>query len=118
MSQDSVPIGYAALRCRCPRCGKGKLYSGLLKVATQCSACGLSFKGHEQGDGPASLSILIVGALVGIAASVVEVMFAPPFWLHAVLWTPTIIILSLLSLRWIKAAIVAAQYQYRRENFE
>lgn len=117
MDEAPVSIGYVALRCRCPRCGRGKLYGGLLKVADQCGECGLDLKAHEQGDGPATLSILFIGALVGIAASVVEVMLTPPFWVHAVLWTPLIIVGSLLSLRWIKAAIIAAQYQFKREDF-
>ena len=117
MSEAPVSIGYVALRCRCPRCGQGRLYAGLLKVADRCEACQLDLKAHEQGDGPATLSILFIGALVGIAASVVEVMFAPPFWLHAVLWIPLIILGSLLSLRWLKAAIIAAQYQYKKDDF-
>ena len=35
---------------RCPRCGKGRLFSGIITIAPACSACGLSFAGHEQGD--------------------------------------------------------------------
>jgi uncharacterized protein (DUF983 family) len=103
---------------RCPRCGKGKLYSGLLTVAGHCSECGLPLRAHEQGDGPAFFAILIIGALAAIGAAVTEIKFAPPFWLHAVIWGPFIIGGSILSLRWLKAALIAAQYRLRKEDFQ
>jgi len=43
----------AGLTCRCPRCGRGKLFDGLLTVAPVCSACGLDLKKEDSGDGPA-----------------------------------------------------------------
>jgi uncharacterized protein (DUF983 family) len=101
----------------CPACGKGKLFKSLLTVADGCSECGLSFTGHEQGDGPAFLSVLLIGALTGIFAAIVEIKFAPPFWLHALIWIPFVIGGSLFSLRLCKAAIVAAQYRYRKDDF-
>jgi len=110
-------MGYAALRCRCPRCGKGRLYQSLLKIAHRCEVCGLPFAKHEQGDGPAFFGILLVGTLVGIFAAVVEIKFAPPFWVHAALWIPFIVIGSVLSLRVLKAALIAAQYHYRKDDF-
>jgi uncharacterized protein (DUF983 family) len=102
---------------RCPCCGKGKLYDGLLKVVDACAACGLSFKNHEQGDGPAFFAITFVGALIAIAASIVEIKYEPPFWLHAALWIPLICILSVLSLRFAKAAIISLQYARKPEDF-
>lgn len=106
------------LRCRCPRCGQGKLYRGLLTIVPQCSECGLSFQGHEQGDGPASLSILLIGALVGIFATIVEIKFQPPFWVHAMLWIPFVVVGSILSLRFLKAAMVAMQYRTQKQDFD
>ncbi len=102
---------------RCPRCGKGKLYRGLLTVADQCDDCRLSFQGHEEGDGPAVFSILIIGALVAIFAAVIEIKYEPPFWLHAALWIPFILGGSILSLRLLKAALIATQYRLRKEDF-
>jgi len=112
-----VSIAYAALRCRCPRCGKGKLYHNLLDIAARCNRCGLEFKAREQGDGPAFFGILIVGALTAIFAAIVEIKIAPPFWVHAMIWIPFIIVGSLLSLRTLKAALIAVQYQLRGEDF-
>jgi len=102
---------------RCPRCGKGKLYRNLLDINDQCSACGLSLRAREQGDGPAFFAILIIGAAAAIGAAIVEIKYEPPFWLHAVIWIPFIIIGTLVSLRVLKAALIAVQYQYRKDDF-
>jgi uncharacterized protein (DUF983 family) len=102
---------------RCPRCGQGKLYRGILTVADACSACDLSFKNHEQGDGPAFFAITFIGGLVAIFAAIVEIKYAPPYWLHAVLWIPFIVVGSLLTLRIAKAAIILLQYRRRPGDF-
>lgn len=63
------------------------------------------------------MSILLIGALTAIGAVVVDMKFSPPLWVHAVIWIPFIIIGSLVSLRLIKALIIAVQYHYRKEDF-
>jgi uncharacterized protein (DUF983 family) len=89
----SVPILRAALGCRCPECGKGALFRGLslggaLSVRDQCDVCGLDLRAHDSGDGPASLVIFPLGAiLVGLVVWV-EFRFNPPVWVHLVLWPP------------------------------
>ena len=112
-NQKAFPI----FRGRCPRCGKGTLYRGLLTVVDRCDACGLSFAGHEIGDGPAFFGILIIGGLTAILAAMVEIRYSPPFWLHAALWGPFIAVGSVMVLRWSKAAIITMQYRLRGEDF-
>jgi uncharacterized protein (DUF983 family) len=107
-----VPVIEAALRCRCPRCGKGKLYRGLLTVTPCCSACGLDLAAQDAGDGPAVFVVLILGAVVVGLAILVEVKFAPPFWVHLVLWTPVILGGSIGLLRLLKAWLIAMQYRH------
>lgn len=102
----------AALRCRCPRCGEGKVFKGLLRVAARCSRCDLDLGGEDAGDGPAVFVILILGALVVLAAIVVEVKFAPPLWVHLVLWIPAIVGGAILLLRPLKAGMIALQYRH------
>lgn len=101
----------------CPRCHKGKLFSGLITVVDSCSECGLSLKEHEQGDGPAYFGILVIGALVCILAAIVEIKFEPPYWLHAAIWIPFIFIGSIWSLRLGKAALIRMQYGVRKQDF-
>ena len=46
-----VPVTRAALACRCPRCGEGRLFTGLLTVRAACPACGLDLSAQDAGDG-------------------------------------------------------------------
>lgn len=101
------------LACRCPRCGRGRIFSGFLKIADRCSVCGLDYGGEDAGDGPAVFIILIMGALVVLLALLTEAWFAPPYWVHLVLWGPVILIGSLLLLRPFKATMVALQYRHK-----
>src|SRR5690606_22795250 len=110
--------GYVALKGRCPACGRGKLYRGLLTIAERCAVCGLEYSGHEQGDGPAFFGIVIIGTLAGIGAAITEIRYEPPFWLHAAIWVPFILLGSVAVLRWMKAAIIAIQYRTRRQDFD
>ena len=52
---------------RCPACGTGSMMSGFLKVADSCPDCGEAFHHHRADDGPAYLTILIVGHLMAPA---------------------------------------------------
>jgi uncharacterized protein (DUF983 family) len=111
---DQPPLSSlaTALACRCPRCGKGKLYNGLLSVAPRCAVCDLDLAAQDAGDGPAVFVVLILGALVVGLAIFVEVEFAPPMWVHLVLWTPVIFGGAILMLRPLKAWLIAMQYRH------
>lgn len=104
-------IARAAFFALCPRCGKGKLYSGLLKVAPRCTACDLDYAIFDAGDGPAVFVVLIAGGLVTAAALYVEFTFTPPIWVHALLWIPLTTLLILALLRWAKALLLVLQYR-------
>jgi uncharacterized protein (DUF983 family) len=101
-----------ALRCRCPQCGKGALFRGVLTVRDRCDVCGLDLRVHDTGDGPAALIILVLGAVVVIMAFWVEFHFSPPLWVHAVLWPIVTVPLALLLMRPMKAGFVAVQYRH------
>ena len=107
-----VPILAAALRCRCPRCGEGKLFSGLLTVAPRCDVCGLDLAAQDAGDGPAVFVVLILGAVVVGLAILVEIEFAPPMCVHLLLWTPVVIGGAIAMLRPLKAWLIAMQYRH------
>jgi uncharacterized protein (DUF983 family) len=111
-SHPPVSVLVAALQCRCPRCGQGKLYDGLLTVTPRCSACGLDLAAQDAGDGPVAFVVLILGAIVVGLAIFVEAEFAPPFWVHIVLWTPVVIGGSIALLRLLKAWLIAMQFRH------
>ena len=110
----SVPLLAAALGCKCPRCGRGALYQGLLTVRARCTACDLDLSQHDTGDGAAVFVILILGAVVVGLALWVELTFSPPLWLHVVLWTPITLAGAVLMLRVIKAGLIAQQFRLRQ----
>jgi uncharacterized protein (DUF983 family) len=103
----------AALRCRCPCCGRGKLFSGVLTIRDRCAVCGLDLRAHDAGDGPAVAVILVLGAIVLGLAFWVEFHFSPPLWVHVVLWPAVTFPAAILMMRPLKAALVALQYRHR-----
>jgi uncharacterized protein (DUF983 family) len=107
---------YASAFARCPRCGQSPLFNRYLAVAPRCKTCGLDYSTFEAGDGPAVFVILIVGAIVAGGALLTEVAFHPPYWLHAVIWGPLVVILSLSLLRPLKAGLIVLQYKHRAEE--
>ena len=60
-----APILYG-LRCRCPRCGRGRLFRGLLTVRDACENCAFDLKAADSGDGPAVFVILLLVLVVPI----------------------------------------------------
>ena len=101
------------LGCKCPRCGQGKLYAGFLSLALSCEVCGLDYAFIDSGDGPAIFIIMLAGAIVVACVLIVEVKYQPPFWLHATLWLPLILITTLLPLRSMKSLLIALQFHHK-----
>ena len=103
----------AGLACRCPGCGKGRLFGGYLDVAPSCDSCGLDLRNHDSGDGPAVFVILIVGFVIVAAALIVEVKYEPPTWLHLAIWIPLILASSLGLLRVFKSLLIALRHYHQ-----
>ena len=104
---------WRGVACRCPRCGKGRLYSGFLTLRPNCEACGLDYAFIDAGDGPAVFIIMLAGTVVVGAALIVEVKYQPPFWLHAVLWLPLTLAVTLWPLRAMKSLLIALQFHHK-----
>jgi len=102
----------AGLTCRCPHCGKGRLFHGFLTLAPRCEVCGLDYSVMDSGDGPAVFVILFAGFIVVGSALIVEALYQPPFWVHAVLWGPLILLTTIGPLRPMKGLMVALQYHH------
>jgi uncharacterized protein (DUF983 family) len=119
MESHSQPLGEMVRRGlagHCPRCGQGALFSGFLKVAPRCEHCDLDFQFADSADGPAFFVMSFAGFVVVAAALVVEVIYQPPYWLHAMLWIPLILAVTLLPLRPAKGLLIALQYHHKAEE--
>ena len=101
------------LRGRCPQCGEGPLFQGFLGVRPACPHCGLDYAFADAGDGPAVFVILIGGAIVVFAALMTEVVYQPPYWVHAALWLPLILLVTLAPLRLLKGVLISLQYHHK-----
>jgi uncharacterized protein (DUF983 family) len=89
------------------------LFAGYLNVAPRCASCDLDYSPFDAGDGPAVFVILIVGFLVAGGALLVEAAFSPPYWVHAVIWVPAVVILSVSFLRLAKSTLLVLQYRHQ-----
>lgn len=106
----------AGLFGRCPRCGKGRLFSSYLKIAETCAECGLDFRGEDAGDGPAVFIMFAVGFIVVPMALIVEIAVTPPMWLHMAIWLPLAIILIAVLLPPFKGVLYALQWAHSAEE--
>ena len=59
--QFSFSVLWRGIQKRCPKCGVGAVLTGYLKPASSCSHCGEDLSHISADDGPAWLTLLIVG---------------------------------------------------------
>ena len=83
----------------------------MAQFAPKCRVCGLDYSQFNVGDGPAAFLTLIIGALVVVLAITVELVWHPPFWVHALLWVPFTAGAVVWGLRAGKSALLAAEFQ-------
>jgi uncharacterized protein (DUF983 family) len=95
------------LRCRCPRCGQGKLFAGFLDLAKGCDRCGLDYGFADPADGPAFFVMTGVGIAVTAAWAWWAAALLPPIWLQFAITIPAMLGGCLGALRPVKAWLVA-----------
>lgn len=103
-------------RC-CPRCGAGPLYQGYLKVRDGCPACGQDLFHHRADDGPAYLTILIVGHLMAPLLLYSFVHWRPEPMVLATVFSLCTVALSLFLLPRLKGALIGLQWAKRMHGF-
>jgi len=111
------PAMWRGWRRRCPNCGSGPLLKGYLKVRNECPICGEDLHHHRADDGPAYLTILIVGHIMapGILWAFIE--FRPDPMVLATVFSIGCVTLALYLLPRLKGMIVAIQWAKRMYGF-
>lgn len=99
----------AGLLCRCPDCGRGRLFSGFLKVVETCEVCGYDFRRLNTGDGAAVFVMQAAGAPVVFGALFVQIVWRPPVWAVAAVALPLVAGLSFALMRPAKGLMIALQ---------
>ncbi len=104
-------------RRKCPNCGTGPLFKGYLKVADACPVCREELRHHRADDGPAYLTILIVGHIMAPMLLVTFEMFRPDPLVLFTFFAVGCVTLSLYLLPRLKGAIVAYQWAKQLHGF-
>lgn len=110
---DARPVRTALFRGwrgKCPRCGQGRVLKGYLKVEDDCAVCKLDYSHHRADDGPAYLTILVVGHLMAPLLHVVFVAWRPEPLVLFTIFAVGCVGLSLYLLPRLKGAIVGFQW--------
>ena len=106
-SIPSLPVALVrGLKGVCPSCGQTRIFRAFLKVVPECANCGAPLGLARADDAPPYFTIFIVGHIVVGGMLIVERAYAPPLWVHAAIWLPLTVVLSLALLQPIKGATV------------
>jgi uncharacterized protein (DUF983 family) len=105
-----------ALRGRCPCCGRGRLFRSYLKPVASCEACGENWAELRADDGPAWLTILIVGHLLAPVIAAVAIDGRLSAYQAVFVIVGLGLALCLLVLPRAKAAFIAAIWALRSDT--
>lgn len=112
-----MPAMIRGWRRKCPNCGAGPLLFGYLKVHDHCTVCEQEFHHHRADDGPAYITILLVGHLMAPLLHIVFVQFRPePIVLFTIFAVGTVG-LSLYLLPRLKGALIGFQWAKEMYGF-
>lgn len=115
--RELKPALMRGLRLRCPNCGQGKLLHSYLKVNDSCSHCSQDLSHQRADDGPAYLTILVVGHILGFALHIIYTQLRPDPWTLAILMSVITVGASLIMLPRMKGLVVAYQWAKRMHGF-
>jgi len=108
-------IVLSALKCKCPQCRKGKLFlkpfydlSSFSKMPENCPVCGFKYEiepGFYWGAMYFSYGFSVAMTLI-LAFLTYEFLNNPAVWVYLIISTPTIILLSPVSLRYSRVLMI------------
>ena len=104
-------------RRKCPNCGKGKLLHSYLKVNDSCTECGQALHHHRADDGPAYLTILVVGHIMAPLMHIYYVQLRPEPLMMSLVFCIGCLVSSLYLLPRLKGGVVAYQWARRMHGF-
>lgn len=111
------PAVWNGTRCRCPKCGEGRMFGSFLKTRDNCPVCNEELHHHRADDFPAYLVVFIVGHIIVGAYMGFEVMFELTTWQHLAIWVPITILSAIALIQPIKGAVVGLQWALRMHGF-
>ena len=94
---------------KCPSCGKSPIFVKYIKTFNKCSQCGIILSDYKSDDGPAYITIFLVGHILIPIILFIEKYFSPPIYIQMISWPILTILMSLWLLPRIKGAFIALQ---------
>jgi uncharacterized protein (DUF983 family) len=101
----------------CPNCGSGPIFNGYLTVREACPVCSQELHHHRADDGPAYVTILIAGHLLGPLMLAAFEIFRPDPILLSLIFILFFVALALFLLPRIKGAFINLQWAKRMHGF-
>ena len=106
--RDTYQAVRRGLSLRCPNCGKGHLFRAYLKPVDACASCGEDISHIQADDGPAWLTILIVGHVLVALILTVDGWAGWPMWLSMAFYPTLGLAMCLALLPSAKGVFIAA----------
>lgn len=98
------------LRHRCPACGEGRLFGKYLKVQAECGNCGHRLGRYPADDGPAYLTILLIGHLIIAPLLIFPIVWESPAYYSVPILLTSVGVVTLAALPRVKGAWVGLMY--------
>ncbi len=114
MVRNGVTLATALLRGlgrKCPNCGRASAFRGYVKVVDSCPNCHEPLSRYPADDGPAYVTILLVGHLVVAPALFLKIFYDHPWTVVLPLLLGAIIALTLIVLPFVKGAFLALVWE-------
>lgn len=115
--RDLWPAVARGWRRKCPSCGSGPLLRGYLKVTPVCPVCREELHHQRADDGPAYLTILIVGHLMAPLLLVVFEVWRPEPLVLFTIFAIGCVALSLYLLPRLKGVMIGFQWARYMHGF-
>lgn len=96
------------LKRKCPNCGQGELFRGYLAVKPTCSNCGHHNGRYRADDGPAYVTILLVGHVVVAPLLTWPVIWEASPWMVAPAALSLVGAATLAALPFVKGGFIGA----------
>ncbi|WP_241764714.1 DUF983 domain-containing protein [Hyphomonas johnsonii] len=104
------------LRGRCPACGEGRLFEGLIKQAPVCTHCGEPTGEIPADDGPPWFTVLILGPFLAAITFLVSMTPSVPLWLALPILGIGAIGAVLLMLPRVKGVFIGILWRLQKNN--
>jgi len=113
-----ISLSKVGVRCRCPRCGQGKLFQGILTVTNRCAHCNLDLSPHDTGDGASVFIIFILGALIIPIALWLKLSLSPSYLIYFLILLPVVFVMGIALLRLVKGILIAYHLKNLRYKYD